>query len=325
MKIRVSLLQRLADGRFHSGEALGARLGISRAGVWKQVQRLKALGVAIHSVRGRGHRLLHPIELLSSENIQGRIGDRARALLSEIEVIPEVDSTNTLLKARATQGAPSGSVCLAEYQRAGRGRQGKGWVSPFGSNLYLSLLWRFSTGPAALAGLSLVVGVALARALEQCTGQPVGLKWPNDLLWQGRKLGGILIEVAGETSGPTYAIIGVGVNVQMPEGAGDEIGQPWTDISCLTGRPVSRNALSAAVLEQLAVALQTFETQGSAVFLDAWRDLDVTAGKAVELHLADRIIGGQARGIDESGALMIQVGGEIRRFSSGEVSLRMPT
>ena len=325
MKIRVSLLQSLADGRFHSGEALGTRLGISRAGVWKQVQCLKALGVTIHSVRGRGHRLLHPIELLRSDIIQGRINQNARALLSEIEVIPEVDSTNTLLKARAAQGAPSGSVCLAECQRAGRGRQGRAWVSPFGSNLYLSLLWRFSTGPSALAGLSLVVGVALARALEQCAGQPVGLKWPNDVVWQGRKLGGILIEIAGETSGPTHAIIGVGVNVQMPEDAGDEIGQPWTDISRLGGRPVARNALAAAVLEQLAVALQTFEVQGSAVFLDAWRALDVAAGKAVELHLADRVIGGQAKGIDESGALMIQVGSELRRFCSGEVSLRMPT
>ena len=325
MKIRVSLLQSLADGRFHSGEALGARLGISRAGVWKQIQCLKARGLTIHSVRGRGHRLLHPVELLNSDTIQAKIVEGARALLADIEIIPEVDSTNSFLKARAAQGAASGSVCLAECQRAGRGRQGRTWVSPFGSNLYLSLLWRFSTGPAALAGLSLVVGVALARALEQCAGQRVGLKWPNDLVWQGRKLAGILIEIAGETSGPTHAVIGVGVNVQMPEGAGEEIGQPWTDISRLTRQPVSRNALAAAVLEQLVIALQTFEIHGSAVFLDAWRDLDVTAGKAVELHLADRVIGGHVKGIDETGALMIQVGSELRRFSSGEVSLRMPT
>ena len=325
MKIRVSLLQSLADGRFHSGEALGARLGISRAGVWKQIRCLRALGLTIHSVRGRGHRLVHPIELLSGEIIQSRIAEGARALLADIDVISEVDSTNTLLKTRAAQGAASGLVCLAECQRAGRGRRGRAWVSPFGSNLYLSLLWRFSAGPAALAGLSLVVGVALARALEQCTGQAVGLKWPNDIVWQGRKLAGILIEIAGETAGPAHAVIGVGVNVQMPEGAGEEIGQPWTDISRLGQQPVSRNALAATVLEQLAVALRTFETQGSAAFLDAWRDLDVTAGKAVELHLADRVIGGQAKGIDESGALMIQVGSELRRFSSGEVSLRMPT
>ena len=323
MKVRLSLLQILADGRFHSGEALGERLGISRAAVWKQLRKLRPLGLNIQAVRGRGYRLPQPIEFLQDAVIDAALPGAARRRLAGIEVFAEIDSTNTYLKMRAAQGAPSGCVCLSEWQGAGRGRQGRAWVSPFGCNLYLSLLWRFGSGPAALAGLSLVIGVALARALESVAGQCVGLKWPNDVVWNGQKLAGILVEIAGEASGPSHAVIGVGVNVRMPDQAGDNIGQPWTDLTRICHKTVSRNALAASVLEQLATALHTFEERGLDAFLDAWRDLDATAGKSIELHLPGRVIGGEARGIDENGALMIQVGNEVRRFASGEISLRV--
>ena len=325
MKVWLSLLQVLADGRFHSGEALGELLGMSRAAVWKQLRKLQARGINIQAVRGRGYRLPYPIEFLCAESIQAALPDAARALIAGIETFPEIDSTSSYLKSRATQGATSGSVCLAESQGAGRGRQGRTWISPFGCNLYLSLLWRFNAGPGAIAGLSLVVGVALAHALEPIVGHRVGLKWPNDVVWHGEKLAGILVEIAGEASGPSYAVIGIGVNIRMPEDAGGDIDQPWTDLARVCRQPVSRNALAASVLEQVTQALRRFEVQGLDAFLNPWRELDATVGKPIELHLPGRVIGGQAKGIDENGALMIQVGNELRRFASGEVSLRIPS
>ncbi len=323
MKARYALLEALSDGKFHSGEVLGESLGVTRAAVWKQLRTLAGLGLTIHAVRGRGYQLAHPIDLLTAEAITNHLTDRARELIPHLEILSEVDSTNTYLKLRAARGAPSGTACLAERQAAGRGRQGRHWVSPFGCNLYLSLLWRFSCEPTALAGLSLAVGVALARAIRAYIPRDVGLKWPNDLVWQGRKLAGILVEIAGESAGPGYAVIGVGINVRMPQSAGDNIDQPWTDLYRISHQMPSRNALAAAVLEQLSIVLCEFERQGLTAFLDEWRTLDSLSGRAVQLQMHDAVITGQAKGIDDSGALLLLVGDEMRRFASGEVSLRM--
>ncbi len=323
MTDRFALLQILADGHFHSGEVLGDQLGVTRAAIWKQLRGLESLGLSIHAVRGRGYRLAQPLEFLQVEQIRNLLTPSAHECLPLLDVLHEIDSTNTYLKTRAVQGAASGTVCLAEWQRAGRGRQGRVWVSPFGCNLYLSLLWRFAAGPAALAGLSLAAGVALVQALRDCVDGEFGLKWPNDLWWRGRKLGGILVEIAGEASGPSYAIIGIGLNVRMPDDAAGDIGQPWVDLYRISHEQPSRNALAAAVLNRLVDGLQTFESQGLKTFVEAWRELDVTAGKAVQLHLPTGIIDGHAHGIDDDGALLIQVGNDLRRYASGEISLRM--
>lgn len=325
MTAYLPLLQLLADGRFHSGEALGKHLGVTRAAIWKQLRGLGGLGLKIQSVRGRGYRLERPIELLDPDVIRGSLSPAARTRLPRIDVFPQIDSTNSYLKKCALLEAPSGSVCLAEWQTAGRGRRGRAWVSPFGGNLYLSALWRFVGGPAALSGLSLAVGVALARALRRIGGTGVGLKWPNDLLWQGRKLAGILVELAGEAGGPSHAVVGIGVNVHMPERVGEAVDQPWVDLFRMCGETPSRNGLAALVLEELVGAIRTFEVQGLAAFVDAWREFDVVAGRPVQLHLPNEIVRGQAHGIDESGAFVVQVGGELRRFASGEISLRMAT
>ena len=323
MLLPLPLLQILADGHFHSGEALGARLGVTRAAIWKQLRRLETMGLAVHAVRGRGYRLAQPIEFLQPELIRENISPVARERLTRIDVIPEIDSTNTHLKTLAVQGAASGSVCLAEWQRGGRGRLGRQWVSPFGCNLYLSLLWRFAAGPAALSGLSLAMGVALARALGTAADTGLGLKWPNDLQWRGRKLAGILVEIAGESGGPGHAVIGIGINVRMPEPAAAAIQQPWIDLARIARHAPSRNALAGRVVEELVIALASFEQHGLAAFLEEWRALDVTAGRVVQLQLPNGSIDGESHGIDETGALVLQVGGELRRYASGEISLRM--
>lgn len=323
MTAGLKLLEFLADGRFHSGEALGAHLGVSRAAIWKQLRSLHPLGVHVQAVRGRGYRLAHSIEFLQVERLRAHLSPTLQEQIPRLEVFTELDSTNTHLKSLALDGAPSGSVCLAEVQRAGRGRLGRIWVSPFACNLYLSLLWRFDAGPAALAGMSLVAGVALVRGLQRYLPEGLGLKWPNDVQCQGRKLAGVLIEIAGESAGPSHAVIGIGINVRMPDQAGAEITQPWTDLSRCLGETPSRNAVAADVLAAMIEALQLFETEGLPPFLDAWRERDVMVGKSVQLQLPNNVIVGQAKGIDASGALMLQVGDEVRRFASGEISLRM--
>ncbi|MFA7594635.1 MAG: bifunctional biotin--[acetyl-CoA-carboxylase] ligase/biotin operon repressor BirA [Thiohalobacteraceae bacterium] len=319
------LLRLLADGRFHSGEVLGRRLGVTRAAIWKQLKGLDDLGLRVQSVRGRGYRLEHPIELLDSDVIRDSLSPATRSRIPRVDVFSQIDSTNTYLKKCAPLDAPSGAVCLAEWQTAGRGRRGRDWVSPFGENLYLSVLWRFASGPAAIAGLSLVVGVAVARALRGVTGADIGLKWPNDLLWQGRKLAGILIDLAGEAGGPSYAVIGIGINVRMSDRGAKTINQPWVDLFRVCGDTPSRNRLTALVLDELVDAITTFELQGLTPFVEAWREFDMVVGRSVQLYLPNEVVHGEARGIDANGAFIVQVGAELRRFSSGEISLRMTT
>lgn len=319
MSVPYQLVEWLADGRFQSGEVLGQRLGVSRAAVWKQVRELERLGLPVQSVRGKGYRLAQPLELLNVQEIVAALGPAARESLDAIEYFHEIGSTNDHLRERA---APSGTACLAERQTRGRGRRGRQWVSPYGTNLYLSLLWRFESSLTALGGLSLVAGVALLRALRQLGVEDAGLKWPNDVYLRDAKLAGILVEVAGETAGPCSAVIGVGINVAMPEQPGRTIDQRWTDLRT-QGAAVSRNRLAAAVLEQLLIAMAEFEHHGLPFFHAEWQRYDLGLGQPVEIRCADRALAGLGAGIDRDGAFLLQTPDGLQRFTSGEVSLRI--
>jgi BirA family biotin operon repressor/biotin-[acetyl-CoA-carboxylase] ligase len=326
MQLRGQLLNHLADGRIHSGEALGTALGISRMAVWKHLKALRDSGIELETVRGRGYRLPVSCELLDRDRILSCIGAATRDLLGPVEVLLETDSTNTRLRGQALDGARSGSVCLAELQHRGRGRRGKYWVSPFAANLYLSLLWRSPLGAAALGGLSLVTGIAVLRCLRAFGVSGAGLKWPNDILAGDAKLAGILIDVAGESAGPCAVVIGIGVNVAMRPAAAHAIDQAWTDLHRLTGRPdISRNRLAAGLLDSLLPVLQTFDTGGLQPFLTEWQRHDLVCGRRVDLRLHDSTVRGTARGIDAGGALLVETDTGLRRFTSGEVSVRMTT
>lgn len=315
------LLTILADGHFHSGESLGQSLGISRAAVWKHLQALKGRGIEIHSVPGKGYRLTDSIELLSEPQIRAALSPLARARLRGLELCQRIDSTNSELRRRAAD-LPSGVVCLAEEQSAGRGRHNRAWSSPYARNLYLSLLWRFDAGPDALSGLSLAVGVAVLRALVQMGASGIGLKWPNDLLWRGAKCAGILIEMSGESCGNCSVVIGIGVNVDMPEELGAAIDQPWIDLKTICERRVSRNRLAGAIISQLIEVLDEFEAAGIAPLMEEWRQRDVVCGEPVVIATAHGEEAGIARGIDPSGALLVEGGNGIKRYRSGDVSLR---
>ncbi len=317
-------MQLLSDGDYHSGEALGQALGVSRMAICKQVKALREAGVELQALHGKGYRLPAAVELLDRELIHHAAAPATRARLDSIEVLLDIDSTNNHLRARALQGAPAGSVCLAERQRGGRGRRGRVWVSPFAANLYFSLLWRLSGGAMALGGLSLVTGIAVMRGLR-CFGiEAAGLKWPNDILVNGAKLAGILIDIVGESTGPCAVVIGVGVNVRMPHAAAAGIEQPWTDLCTLTGQEdVSRNRLAACLLDQLLPVVAEFEMHGLQPFMAEWQRYDMVHGQPVALHLPNEVISGTACGIDAGGALLVDTASGRRRFTSGEVSVRI--
>ncbi|MGE0082591.1 MAG: bifunctional biotin--[acetyl-CoA-carboxylase] ligase/biotin operon repressor BirA [Thiohalomonadaceae bacterium] len=315
-----TLVRLLADGRFHSGEWIGERLGVSRAAVWKSIKALEALGLRVDAVKGRGYRLARPLELLDAERIRAGIAPSVCARIKSLDVHFTIDSTNRYLAGAARNEIGEAHVCLAETQTAGRGRRGRSWCSPFGSNVYLSVAWRFAEGPARLGGLSIALAVASAQALKRLGVPGIQLKWPNDLWLDGRKVAGLLLEVSGELQGPSLVIAGIGVNMGMPEDA--EIDQPWADLHSVSPG-LSRNEVAGALVEAMIGALERFAGAGFEPFRREWEPLDAVHGKVVLLQLPNASVKGVAAGIDGTGALMLVTGAGLQRFASGEVSLRV--
>ena len=321
---KTTLLPLLASGEYCSGQTLAAALGVSRTAVWKQLNALSDLGLQIESVRGRGYRIPGGIDLLEAPRIRAALEPRAAGLLSRLALFETIDSTNAEAMRQAEQGAGPGLVCSAEQQTAGRGRRGRTWVSPFARNLYLSLVWEYHQGAAALEGLSLAVGVAVARALASCGLPPVQLKWPNDIIFRRAKLGGVLLEMTGDAAGTCQVIVGVGLNVAMPGAAGTDIDQAWTDLATISpGRRPGRNELLAALLNQLLPLLADFEQAGFGPWREEWLALDAFAGQPVVLHTGALDLAGIARGVDGRGALQLETAAAgVQSIFGGEISLR---
>jgi BirA family biotin operon repressor/biotin-[acetyl-CoA-carboxylase] ligase len=314
-------LRWLADGEFHSGAALARTLDISRASVWHAVRSLREYGFDVYSVRGRGYRLAAPVSLLDRASVLRGLGSDADYFT--LEILDEVASTNSLLLTRAQAGAPGGTAIAAELQSAGRGRMGRVWHAGIGGALTFSLLWRFSQGAGFLAGLSLAAGVAVMRTLKTLGAGEIGLKWPNDVVWRGGKLAGILIEMQGDMLGPSAAVIGIGVNVSLADAVRGRIDQAVTDLETACGRPLDRNTVLARLLGALHHALEVFARDGLAPFREEWQRHHVHQDKTVSLLLPDaRREQGIARGIAEDGALLIETRAGLQRWHSGEVSLR---
>lgn len=321
MNTRNQLLTLLIQGGFHSGEKLGRHLGVSRAAVWRHIQGLGELGLIIDRVPGRGYRLSTTLELLCPDRIRQHVNDETIKQALKINVFHELESTNQHLLQLAQQGAQSGQTCLAEYQSHGRGRRGRQWVSPFGCNLYLSILWRFSEAPIRLGALPLAIAVAIVRALRQLAIDDIQIKWPNDLLWRGRKLGGILLEMGGDPTSTCHIVSGIGLNIHMDQ-KHQTIDQPWASLSQITRQPLSRNHIAGLVLQEITTILQQIETHGLGQYLSEWRQIDAFADRRVKLLRGDQEITGISRGIDDDGNLLLEINGAIQRFHSGEISLR---
>ncbi len=317
----------LADAQFHSGTELAGHLHISRSAVQKQIQTLSQFGLEINAVSGKGYRLQRPISLLDEMLIQGAMGDRAVSCLHSLQIFDQLDSTNDYLNQRPSHDDYGKvAVCLAEYQTAGRGRRGRQWVSPFGSNIYLSLSCHYDDSPSQLSGLSLAVGVAVIKSLKQVGLTGIGLKWPNDIFWQDKKLGGILIEVAGEAEGPCRAVIGLGLNGYLSGQQAQPIEQAWIDLDSIMQQSTHalRNQLVGILLDQLLPLIADYMQNGFAHYIDDWRSFDCMRDRPVTVHMGNQVQPGIVRGIDDDGLLLFENhAGQINTYASGELSLRM--
>ncbi|SDS14720.1 MULTISPECIES: bifunctional biotin--[acetyl-CoA-carboxylase] ligase/biotin operon repressor BirA [Pseudomonas] len=312
----LTLLNLLKDGRFHSGQDLGAALGISRSAVWKQLQHLEAeLGLSIHKVRGRGYQLAAPLTLLDSVEISATVPKWP------VTVLDSVDSTNAEALRAIGQGASAPFLVLAERQVSGRGRRGRKWVSPFAENLYYSLVLRIDGGMRQLEGLSLVVGLAVMQALRNFDVSSAGLKWPNDVLVGNKKVAGILLELVGDPADVCHVVLGIGINVNMQKA--DEVDQQWTSIRLESGNSVDRNALVGELSAQLNSYIQRHQLKGFSTLQAEWEANHLWQGRSVSLIAGSNQIDGVVVGIDSQGALRLKVDGVEKVFSGGELSLRL--
>lgn len=317
------LLELLADGQFHSGQALADRRGISRTAVWKHVAGLADLGIDVERVRGRGYRIAGGLKLLNEDLLRSQLSHAADAMLDELEILRNVDSTNLVLQRGVPPAPGQARVALAEMQTQGRGRRGKQWVSPFARNIYLSIDWQFAGGVQEIEGLSLAVGVAVATAAARFGAGSLQLKWPNDLLHDGKKLGGILVEMSGDAEGPCRTIIGIGINVDMDKRSDSALDQPWTDLAAVTGGSTpERNALAAAILDECLQLLDGYAREGFSAWQERWSRRDAFANQPVQLQSGPSSLMGIARGVDERGALRLETGQGVRLVGGGEMSLR---
>ncbi|ANC01437.1 MULTISPECIES: bifunctional biotin--[acetyl-CoA-carboxylase] ligase/biotin operon repressor BirA [Pseudomonas] len=314
----LKLLNLLKDGRFHSGQALGEAMGVSRSAVWKQLQHLESeLNLTIHKVRGRGYQLATPLSLLEASAIAAFTqGEQWPVLVHD-----SIDSTNAEALRLIGKGQAAPFLVLAERQSAGRGRRGRHWVSPFAENLYYSLVLRVEGGMRQLEGLSLVVGLAVMRTLHTFGVKGAGLKWPNDVLVANKKIVGILLELVGDPADVCHVVLGVGINVNMQ--SNDQVDQQWTSMRRETGDLIDRNRLVAQLNQQLQHELSRHRRYGFAAFQEEWEQAHLWQGRKVSLIAGNQTVDGIVLGVDGQGGLRMDVEGVEKSFSGGELGLRL--
>jgi BirA family biotin operon repressor/biotin-[acetyl-CoA-carboxylase] ligase len=326
---RHELITLLADGAWHTGVRLGAALGLSRAAIWKQVRALRSTGLEVATDRRRGYRLDAPLKLLDADAIRVFLDPQVRAALARLEVLLITGSTSERLASIPAPVPGAMLACAAEYQSGGRGRRGRRWFSPLGRGLCLSVSWCYEVAPRDLAALGLVIGVAVAEALSALVpGDSVRLKWPNDIVADGGKLGGILVDVSGEAGGPLRIVIGIGVNVGASPGLAPEIEadggslRPVALNALVSDLDISRNQLAGYLLNALYRNLDDFSNSGFAAFAARWRTRDYLCGRPVSVSSGSQTLSGIASGITDDGALLIDVGDQRMAVFSGDVTLR---
>jgi len=312
-----SLLSLLADGQYHSGSDLGAQLGVSRTAVWKALKNnLSDIHIEVLSVKGKGYRIEGGLDLLSVDIIYESLPPALKELC-DLHLLLSVDSTNTWMMSNLRVTKPY-TFCLAELQKDGKGRRGRRWLSPFGKNICLSVGFDLPGGVEVLNGLSLVVGISVVRALKLLGLSTAKLKWPNDILINGEKVAGILVELQGEATTGWRITAGIGLNVAMNEGEGRGIDQPWVSLSKYID--FSRDFIASTLIASVVNVLETFKQDGFSVFIDEWQDFDVLKGRHVQISASD--VAGISRGVDASGALLLDTGSGIISVNAGEVSIK---
>ncbi len=315
------ILRLLADGKFHSGEAIAKHFKVSRATIWNALKEAEALGIEIFSVRGRGYKLPQALVLLDESTIINVMGEASSSI--KLEIHDHLESTNTYLMQKLHSGQKHASCVATNLQTKGRGRRGRNWHAGLGASLAFSLLWRFDCGAAALSGLSLAVGVALMRALHSLGINQAQLKWPNDVLINREKLAGILIELQGDMEGPSSAVIGIGINLNLPHSLKQHIDQPATDLVSTTTNIIDTNQLLGTLIKHLYEVLREFDQNGFKNLKNEWTLHHAYQKQQVRILMPDgREILGIVQGIAEDGALQIETSQGLQVFTSGEISLR---
>ena len=314
------LLRFIADQKFHSFDEIKNETGFSESEICAALEYLSTGGLKVRVTDERGCRLISPFRPLDADEIRSCLGGCAG--IFTIDLVDQTGSTNDDLMEKARQGAPGGLVRVAELQTAGRGRRERSWYSAPGGALTFSVLWVFSSSPRGLSGLPLAVGVSLVRTFQAFNLEGMQLKWPNDLLWQRRKLGGILIESSAGAGGKVSAVIGIGLNLRLSPDVAERIGQPAADLEA-AGLQAGRNELLARVLIDLNDVLERFSREGFAALRPEWERLHAYQDKMVRLDMAgEKVVEGRVIGVDEYGALLLDTASGRRAFHGGELSLR---
>lgn len=323
-KTSLHVLNMLASGDFLSGESIGKVLGISRMAISKAIKNLNQQGLNIASVPGKGYQLESPIQLLDKEVIYSALS-KTGSLDYQIEILQQVESTSDYLLEQSRVRDVNKNICLAETQSSGRGRRQRGWHATPYRNVILSMGWRFEHGMSGLSGLGIAAGITIARALHEAGfDSDIGLKWPNDIVWNDSKLGGLLIDVRGEHDGPCLAVLGLGLNIDLSEGDRQIIDQPCVGLQQIKAGTVDRNSLIAGLIGALHELFDRYALSGFEDFQSAWQNYDRLHGRDVKVIRGETSFTGVARGIDEMGALLLDQGdGTLIRFMSGDVSLRL--
>lgn len=309
------VLEILNDGAVHAGSDIADKLSISRTAVWKVIQRLKNYDVDIKS-QHQGYQLSAPLILLDKKKIEKGLEHPNITL----EIFENIPSTSDYLKNKA----PSKDItfCLAEYQSKGRGRLGRTWASPFGRNIYCSFRYVFNKDISELGGLSLVVGILTAQALEFSTILKPLLKWPNDIYVNDQKMGGILIELMAEANGNCTAIISMGLNINMKDGGLKDIDQPWTSLEHVLNENLDRNIVVARIIESILSGMAVFHEKGIEPFLLEWKRYDLLENQKISISMGKEIVPGIARGINSHGYLLLErATGTMEPVSYGDTTL----
>jgi BirA family biotin operon repressor/biotin-[acetyl-CoA-carboxylase] ligase len=314
----ISLLREKA-GQFVSGEEFSQTLGVSRTAVWKHIRHLREMGYSIEAVTSRGYRLTGTPDTLIPTEMQA--GLKTRCIGREIVYFSTTDSTNLRAHELGDAGAVEGTVVIADRQTAGRGRMGRKWESPPGVNLYASVILRPPVLPYHAPQLSFLSAVAVARAVEETTGLAPSVKWPNDVLLNGRKMAGLLNEMSAETEVIRYVILGIGVNLNMrPEQFPADLRYPATSLALENGAPLSRTVFAQALLRQLDGLYELYLEAGFAPILKAWEAFFDLIGRPVEVDFQSRCVQGQVEGLDDDGALLLRLpDGRREKVLAGDV------
>lgn len=321
-----ALVAHLADGQVHSGERLAHALGVSRAAVWKGIERLRSHGIEVLAEPRRGYRLPATVELLEESRLLSALAPGRRERLCGIDVLFEVDSTNDRLLGGDPPPPDRARLCCCELQHAGRGRRGRRWLAPFGQGIAMSIGWQFRAMPRDLPALGLAIGVAIARGLARVGARGIRLKWPNDVCFEDRKLGGVLIDLRAEAEGPVHVVIGIGLNLALSASARGDIeatGVRAAAVADACATTPTRNEVAGTVVDEVLAVLEDYERSGFAPLRAQWSALDAFANRRVRLSLGAESVHGIARGIDAEGALLLDVDGAMRTFLSGDLSLRL--